>query len=1116
MQLDHEINKHEVTMCGRSFPLNVWEPGDDPVIGALIAIDTETVLIVDHNFPDLVLLQVTAGSRVDLVPYTDAEAYMAVLIRYNPKSRYVFVNAAFDMGVLGTSELYDLVDDGLITDLQDRYKLWDISERGYVRKPASLANMSANVLSVTLKKDDDVRLTFTRDKAPSTTQLVYGAEDVVATWLLGVNIPEMPTESDSQIMGSIVLDAISRTGMLVDREHFDKIRKKFSDELVEELEYLETHGYNPLLGKSSTIVLREGLDALGIDEMPNKASGPILEYLLYNSLVSQGQPIEKFRETVRRLIKECDDEESGPLDFVEGVEHYVQHIQEGFEGKLKRDRVEAAREALPSIDQSEILKFAATVRVNPFKGKRRIRLNILTRQMLDDRFMWSDGVCEPFMTTGVGLHDMAVDKRLCMWPMASVLRELYKSKAGKIKSLPEHNLKTFSAYIQQKAMWYGNYSTEWAECLKPGRFMQARLLSIEQKNPEVVFPRTDGGKKKKDKQIQVSAKDKWIFKKFGIEDKLVETYISYKHNEKLCSTYLNPVHIKKDGRVHTRFENYLKTGRVSSSGPNIQNVPGKDGIRKMYVPKPMHLYASVDYSQLELCSLAQHCFTVFGHSRMRELINADIDLHSWFAAKTSGILTEENDYDGSEESRIAVIAICDDITANHNKLRKNAKACYSADTELLTPTGWRRIDELYETPTEVMQYDPGSKGMTFVKPLRWIKQENKELISFQHSHMDSVVTPEHRMLLRSRDNVCRDVLAEDLEPKDNWQTVHAGYFRRKSTLSELETRLAVMIQADGSLQKKNGTVNGVMFGFTKPDKIERARELLDRSGWKYTTGISKKEVVWFRIRAEELPRVFAIVSECREFLNWDMYEPKAFIEELALWDSRHSRSKKPTGKRQYATVSSTCADVAQLILITSGIRSNKRWEPHNRSETGGCWIVNWYVGARKNYDVCRLPEMKKEKLPGKHTVYCLTVPSSYVVTRHGACCNMLGQCNFGFPGGMSAKTFLKTQRGYGNIDITLEECEELRNNWFAAFPEMNEHMQPTSDVVTDYDRKRFDNRNIRLYRAKNIMGVHRRKCTFNSACNYPFQSLAAVGAKRALWAVWRDGRYAQYMVNFIH
>jgi hypothetical protein len=780
-------------MCGRKFPLNAWKPSQDVVIGQLIAIDTETELIVDQSFPPLVLLQVTAGSRVDLVPYDLAEEYLLKLVRYNPDSKYVFVNAAYDLGVLGCGDLYDMIDNGNIVDMMDRYKLWEISERGFVRKPASLANMARNVLSVKLDKKEEVRLTFTRDKSPSVGQLEYGAKDVVATWLLGAEMPEMPTEADSQIMGSVVLDAISRNGMLVDMDHFHKTRAKFEKDFEDDLDYLEMHGYNPLLSKTSKEVLDQALELLGIKNPDVKASPQVYEYILYRALMNQYLPFDDFCSAVRKSIKETELQDCGPLCQKQLVEMFVMTIQEDCNGKLKRDRVARAWEVVKTVPLVDLDRFAATARIDPFKPKNRKLLNTLLRGVLDDRFEFDDGINPPRMFTGIGLKEMARDKKLCMWPMASVLRELCRAKAGRIDTIKEYSQAAFSQHVRSKAMWYGNYSTEWAECLSPTAFMQARLIGIEAKNPEIKFPRTPK------KKIQVSSKDKWIFKKFGIQDKLVETYISYKHNEKILSTYLNPDYVREDGRVHTRFENYVRTGRTSSSGPNIQNVPGSGGIRQMYIPRPMYVFASIDYSQLELCSLAQHCFREYGHSRMMELINARIDLHSWFAGKTMGLITEENDYDGTPESRERLMPIIKDIKDNQPKKRQDAKAC-----------------------------------------------------------------------------------------------------------------------------------------------------------------------------------------------------------------------------------------------------------------------------------------------------------------------------NFGFPGGMQEKTFLSTQRGYGNIDITVEECGQLRANWFLAFPEMARHMEPMSDVVTPSDRRRFDNPNIRLYVAHNIMGVKRRKCTFNSACNYPFQSLAALGAKRALWAVWRDGRYAKNMVNFIH
>ena len=797
MQLDSTVNGKVVTMSGRKFTLNVWDPTQDTVIGKMIAIDTETELIVDHTFPPLVLLQVTAGSRVDLVKWEDAKEYMRKLLRYNPGSMYVFVNAAYDMGVLDEDDLYNLVETGQVVNLQDRYKLWDISERGYVRKPDSLFNMSKQVLGIELSKDEDVRLKFRQDKDPSYDQLVYGADDVMATWVLGDKIPPQPTEADSQIMGSIVLDAISRNGLLVDPEHFNRVRSNLVGNMDRDLEYLEMHGYNPLLGKSSTKVLQDGLEAIGV-EMPESVSGPKYEYLIYKLWLGINLPLEDFKVRVKRTIWEIDHEECRFLSEKDCVDWYINVKEKEFPGKLKRDRVAACRESLSESDFQTIFSFADQERINPFKGKWRKRLGVLVRDMLDTSFEYDMGIGEPKQFNGLGLPDMARDTKLCMWPMASLMRELLKAKAGKISTIPEFSVNTFREHIQKKSWWYGHYSTEWADCLKPEAFIQERLKGIEAMNADIQFPRTAGGKAGDSKKIQASKKDQWVFKKFGIKDELIETFISYKHNEKLVSTYLNPKHIKPDGRVHTRFENYVRTGRTSSAGPPIQNIPGGDDIRQSYIPEPMHVLASIDYSQLELCSLAQHCYNMYGHSRMMTLINANIDLHSWFAGKTMGIIDDTNDYDGSPGSRERVLPIIELIKKEHTKERKNAKAS-----------------------------------------------------------------------------------------------------------------------------------------------------------------------------------------------------------------------------------------------------------------------------------------------------------------------------NFGFPGGMSAKTFLKTQRGYGNIDITLEECVDLRENWFEFFPEMNEHMQPLADIVTEYDRKRFNNDNIRLYQAKNTEDVVRRKCTFNSACNFPFQSLAALGAKRALWAVWRS-KYGKYMVNFIH
>lgn len=131
---------------------------------------------------------------------------------------------------------------------------------------------------------------------------------------------------------------------------------------------------------------------------------------------------------------------------------------------------------------------------------------------------------------------------------------------------------------------------------------------------------------------------------------------AYDHARKIRSTYLNPELVGLDGRVHPRFSPLMKTGRTSASKPNTQNLTRKGGIRGIYIPSDGFLYLATDFNQLELCSLAQSCWTRFGTSKMRELINEGQDLHYWFGdilAQQVGVVftPEEAESDRRKEFR---------------------------------------------------------------------------------------------------------------------------------------------------------------------------------------------------------------------------------------------------------------------------------------------------------------------------------------------------------------------------------------------------------------------------------------------------------------------------------
>ena len=117
---------------------------------------------------------------------------------------------------------------------------------------------------------------------------------------------------------------------------------------------------------------------------------------------------------------------------------------------------------------------------------------------------------------------------------------------------------------------------------------------------------------------------------------IVEKILAYRGLKKLLSTYVDnlPTLINpRTGHIHTSFNQCITaTGRLSSSDPNLQNIPvrGEDGkeIRKAFVPEPGCLFFSADYSQIELRVMAH----LSGDEHMIEVFREGKDLHAATAA----------------------------------------------------------------------------------------------------------------------------------------------------------------------------------------------------------------------------------------------------------------------------------------------------------------------------------------------------------------------------------------------------------------------------------------------------------------------------------------------------
>ena len=142
---------------------------------------------------------------------------------------------------------------------------------------------------------------------------------------------------------------------------------------------------------------------------------------------------------------------------------------------------------------------------------------------------------------------------------------------------------------------------------------------------------------------------------------VVGEILEYRGVKKLLSTYIDalPKLINgRTGRVHTSFnQTVTATGRLSSSNPNLQNIPIRDEqgkeIRKAFIASEGHVFMSADYSQVELRLMAH----LSQDENMLAAFNADHDIHAATAANIYKVPIEEVTSDMRRKAKTANFGI---------------------------------------------------------------------------------------------------------------------------------------------------------------------------------------------------------------------------------------------------------------------------------------------------------------------------------------------------------------------------------------------------------------------------------------------------------------------------
>ena len=132
-----------------------------------------------------------------------------------------------------------------------------------------------------------------------------------------------------------------------------------------------------------------------------------------------------------------------------------------------------------------------------------------------------------------------------------------------------------------------------------------------------------------------------VLEKLKGKHPIIEAILDYRAMTKLKSTYADGLvkQIANDGRIHTTFQNMVTaTGRLSSTDPNLQNIPirtelGRE-MRKFFIPSRADMVLiDADYSQIELRLLAD----IAGDSAMREAFVSGFDIHTDTASRVFGV-----------------------------------------------------------------------------------------------------------------------------------------------------------------------------------------------------------------------------------------------------------------------------------------------------------------------------------------------------------------------------------------------------------------------------------------------------------------------------------------------
>lgn len=360
------------------------------------------------------------------------------------------------------------------------------------------------------------------------------------------------------------------------------------------------------------------------------------------------------------------------------------------------------------------------------------------------------------------------------------------------------------------------------------------------------------------------------------------------------------------------------------------------------------------------------------------------------------------------------------------------EACFVKGTEVLTPTGWKKFEDLDQTELVAQYNEDGT--VDFVKPLHYTRKHyTGKMYQFKNKlgHFNQVVTPDHRIIWRdAKTKEINENLAEDFSPLASKQYIATGIKKNGRDNLTYEEKFKIALQADGTICDKdlrNGKFTGcntTTFSLTKERKKKRFEEILNNLQYKYTTKVTDENTgkirytVWVPIE-QKITKDFSWIDLSNVSCEWC----REFLKELSHWDGHLAHGDYTT--IYYSTVNSKVADMVQAIASLSGWRCYRSLREDNRKESYKD-IHRIFILPHRDFYCCG-NKTTKSTLDYDDEVFCVTVPSGMLVVRYDNSVVVSGNCHLN----LTQNILTKWKKGDDPDMVKIAQEEEA---WaYAAF-----------------------------------------------------------------------------------